>query len=170
MKRVLVAYASKHNATAEIAIAIGETLRQAGGLEVTVEAITPAVDLIEIDAVVVGSAVYMGQWQPEAANFLRQHERELTQRPVWVFSSGPVGKSDPKTLMDGWIFPETLQPLIKRIQPRDIVLFHGRIDETWLKIFDRISVKFFDAQESDTRDWQMIRAWAQQIADALKAD
>jgi len=43
------------------------------------------------DAVVLGSAVYMRRWRPEARRFLRRFRRELAHRPFWVFSSGPVG-------------------------------------------------------------------------------
>ena len=43
------------------------------------------------DVVIVGSAVYMNRWQPDALAFLRRFEAELTARPTWLFSSGPTG-------------------------------------------------------------------------------
>ncbi len=169
MTRVLVAYATKHNSTAEIAAAIGDVLRQSEELEVSVEAVSPSIDISGFDAVVVGSAVYMGQWQPEAAEFLRRHEQALAQLPVWLFSSGPVGEGDPRKLMNGWVFPESLQPVADNIIPRDMMLFHGKLDPSWLNVFDRISVKFVSAKAGDARDWKAIRAWAKRIADALTA-
>jgi menaquinone-dependent protoporphyrinogen oxidase len=99
MAKILVAYASKHNATAEIANAIGETLRQSDALEVDVRSVDSVKDIALYDAVVLGSAVYVGRWQGEAADFLKQHEKELAQRPLWLFSSGPTGEGDPKALL-----------------------------------------------------------------------
>lgn len=116
---------------------------------------------------VLGSAIYVGQWQSAAANFLKEHEQVLAQRPVWLFSSGPTGDSDPVTLLKSWEFPERLKPVVERIQPRDIALFHGRLDPAKLSLFERIVVKGVRAHLADSRDWNMIRAWAQGIAEAL---
>src|SRR5215510_2394587 len=99
MVKVLVAYASKHHSTAEIAEEIGKIIRYTDGLEVDVREVSTVTDLSPYGAVVLGSAVYMGQWQPAAAEFLKVHERELAQRPVWLFSSGPTGKGGVKELM-----------------------------------------------------------------------
>ena len=111
MTRILVAYASKYHATAEIAEEIGKTLRQTAGLEVVVRDVSTVTHLSPYDAVVLGSAVYIGQWQESAAQFLKTHERELAQRPVWLFSSGPTGEGDPKEMLKGWEFPDALLPV-----------------------------------------------------------
>jgi menaquinone-dependent protoporphyrinogen oxidase len=58
--RVLVAYASKYGATAEIAEKIGQVLRQAG-LQVDVSPVNHISDLTPYRAIVLGSAIYMGQ-------------------------------------------------------------------------------------------------------------
>jgi menaquinone-dependent protoporphyrinogen oxidase len=46
----------------------------------------------EFDAVVLGSAVYMGQWMKPARELVEGSSAELAARPVWLFSSGPVGE------------------------------------------------------------------------------
>lgn len=46
------------------------------------------------DAVVLGSAVYMGHWLELAVKFAETFVDELRRLPVWVFSSGPVGERD----------------------------------------------------------------------------
>ena len=56
---VLVAGASKHGATREIAEAIGREL-EARGLAVEVSAVDDVRDLTDFDACVLGSAVYVG--------------------------------------------------------------------------------------------------------------
>ena len=55
--RILVAYASKHGSTREIAQAIGDVLRDAG-FAVKVAAVSTVSDLSPYDAVVLGSALY----------------------------------------------------------------------------------------------------------------
>ncbi len=125
--KVLVAYATKYGATAEIAERIGQTLRTSG-IEVDVAPADQAGDPAGYSAVVLGSAVYAGSWRKEAAAYLEANEAALAGRPTWLFSSGPTGEGDAVELMKGWRFPEALQPIADRIQPRDIAFFHGEID------------------------------------------
>src|SRR5688500_8503538 len=91
MTRVLVAYASKHGSTAEIAQAISEELTRQE-LEVDCRRADEVKHLDGYDAVVLGSAVYMKRWQADARKLLRRHADELAKRPFWIFSSGPFGK------------------------------------------------------------------------------
>jgi len=82
-------------------------------------------DLSPYKAIVLDSAVYIGQWQKKAATFLQANEKALAERPVWLFSSGPTGEGDPVRLVKGWRFPTSLQPIADRIHARDIAIFHG---------------------------------------------
>ena len=165
-KRILVAYSSKHNATAEIAKVIGEALRKSNSATVDVQSAEAVQDIASYDAVVLGSAVYMGRWQP-AADFLKKHEGELAQRPVWLFSSGPTGEGDPQALLKGWKFPIPLQPVADRIKPRDVAVFPGKLDPRELNVFDRSVVGMVKAPIGDFRDWNLIQSWAAIIAQAL---
>jgi menaquinone-dependent protoporphyrinogen oxidase len=167
MTRVLVAYATKHFSTSEIALAIFEELRKFPQLVVDLKLVEDVKDLSPYEVVVLGSAVYMGQWRDEAASFLKMHEQELTERAVWLFSSGPIGEGDPKALMKGWVFPESLQPYADCIKPRDIALFHGKLERDWLNIFEKATIKFVGSPTGDSRDWNMIRNWAKHIAEVL---
>jgi menaquinone-dependent protoporphyrinogen oxidase len=169
MTRILVAYASKHHSTAEIADAIGEVLRHKTGAQVDVRSVETVNDAAPYDVVVVGSAVYMGQWQHTATDFLKRYERELSERPVWLFSSGPTGQGDPATLLRGWEFPEALQATALRIKPRGIGLFHGKLDPDELNFIEQAAIKLVHAEMGDFRDWAMIRLWAEQIVEALEA-
>jgi menaquinone-dependent protoporphyrinogen oxidase len=125
-------------------------------------------DLTPYDAVVLGSAVYIGKWRKEAAQFLQNNEQALAERPVWLFSSGPTGEGDPLDLVKGWTFPEKLKPVADRIKPRDITVFHGAIDPQKLNFFLRWMIKNVDSGIGDFRDWDAINAWAEGIADSLK--
>ena len=90
-KNILVAYASKYGATKEIAEKIGEVLRQAD-LQADVLPVDGIHDISPYQAVILGSAVYVGKWQKEAVEFLQTYENILADRPVWLFSSGPTGE------------------------------------------------------------------------------
>ncbi|HKZ83736.1 MAG TPA: flavodoxin domain-containing protein [Anaerolineae bacterium] len=151
-KRILVAYASKHGATEEIAEKIGQVLRQAG-LRADVLPADRVSDVTPYQAVVFGSAVYAGQWRQEAATFLEASEKTLAERPVWLFSSGPTGEGDPVELMKGFRFPEALQPIADHIRPRDIAFFHGALDMKELSLPERLIVKGIKAPLGDFRDW-----------------
>ena len=117
---------------------------------------------------VLGSAVYIGQWRKEAARFLKENEAALAQKPVWLFSSGPTGRGDVEELMGGWHFPGKLKPIADRIKPRDMAIFHGAADENKMGRLDRWMLKNVKAAIGDFRDWDAIEAWAEAIAAELK--
>jgi menaquinone-dependent protoporphyrinogen oxidase len=119
-------------------------------------------------AVVLGSAVYMGRWRKEAVKFLQANEKALAQRSVWLFNSGPLGKGDAAELAAGWGFPKGLQPIADRIRPRDNAIFHGAVDLRKLNPLERFGFKNAPSSVGDFRDWDAITAWAAGIAVALK--
>ena len=80
-------------------------------------------NLDRYDAVVLGSAVYMRRWRREARRFLHHHARELAERPLWVFSSGPVG--DPAKDNPAWLEPGRTIAEAERLGARDHVVFGG---------------------------------------------
>jgi menaquinone-dependent protoporphyrinogen oxidase len=164
--QVLVAYATKHGATAEIAEKIGQVLRKAG-LRTDVLSADGVSDLTPYEAVVLGSAFYMGRWRKSAVKFLRANEKMLAERPVWLFASGPTGEGDPVELVDGWRYPKALQPIIDHIQPRDVAIFHGALDVKELNPLEKWIIKNVKAPVGDFRDWDAITSWAAAVADAL---
>lgn len=166
-KRVLVAYATKYGATAEIAEKIGQVLCQAG-LQADVLPADRVADPNAYSAVVLGSAVYIGQWRKEATRFLKDNEALLATKPVWLFSSGPTGEGDPLELTQGWRFPGKLQPIADRIAPRDIAVFHGASDVDKLNFLEKWMLKNVQAPVGDFRDWEAIIAWAKAMAQELK--
>jgi menaquinone-dependent protoporphyrinogen oxidase len=165
---ILVAYVSKHGATAEIAEKIGQVLRQSG-LKTEVSPADRVGGLASYKAVVFGSAVYFGVWRRKAVAFLNAGEKQLASLPVWLFFTGPTGKGDPKAqAMGGQSIPESRRPLVDRIRPRDIAFFHGKIDDARLNFLERWAVKKVKAPLGDFRDWEAVTSWASTIVDALK--
>jgi menaquinone-dependent protoporphyrinogen oxidase len=165
--RVLVAYATKYGATEEIAEKIGQVLRQEG-LSTDVQPVDKVKDLGPYKAIVLGSAVFVGRWRKDAVKFLRANQKILTEKMVWLFSSGPTGEGDPVELANDWRFPKTLQPVADRIQPQDTTLFHGAVDVNKLNPLHKWMINKVDAPMGDFRDWDAVASWATSIADALK--
>src|SRR5271157_2976985 len=88
--RVLVAYATKYDSTRGIAEFIAKGL-QRYGTEVDVRKVGEASNLGDYDAFVIGSAIYMFHWLKDAREFVSENRVVLSSRPVWLFSSGPLG-------------------------------------------------------------------------------
>lgn len=164
--RILVAYASKYGSTKEIAHKIGDILHESG-LKVNILPAESVHELTPFDAVVLGSAVYDRKWREEAEAFLAAYESSLAKLPVWLFSSGAIGKGDPTMLMNGWHFPASLQAIAYRIHPRDIAFFHGAIKLEKLNFAEKQIAKEFYAPFGDFRDWNVITDWAASIVSAL---
>jgi menaquinone-dependent protoporphyrinogen oxidase len=168
MTRVLVTYASKHGSTGEIAAAIAAELRDKGLDADCVD--VGAASLGAFDAVVLGSAVYMGRWRPEARRFLKKHADELSSVPFWIFSSGPVGEKAEEEFEEGgkWLEPPKVLERAGAAGMRGHVVFGGRVPrdpDGWVeKSMSRNTPEEFQ----DARDWDKIREWADEIAADLR--
>jgi menaquinone-dependent protoporphyrinogen oxidase len=161
---VLVAYSSKHGSTREIALRIGDRLR-AGGLTPDVLDVAAVSDPSVYDAVVLGSAVYMGGWRSQATEFARKHSAVLAARPVWLFSSGPLAEPSLEE-------PRHLAEVRAALNPREHRVFAGALDTSKLSLPERIVISAVSKQSKhelagDFRDWKEIDAWADGIAGAL---
>lgn len=166
-KNILVTYASKYGATKEIAHKIAEVLHQAG-LQVDIAPISHVPDIALYKAIILGSAVYIGSWHKEAVQFLQTNMNTLADMAVWLFSSGPTGKGDPIELVDGLRLPAALQPVVDRIQPRDIAVFHGYIDPDKINFVEKWAIKSLVKKPfGDFRDWDAITSWSITIAKTL---
>ncbi len=161
--RVLVCVASRHGATAEIGSALAAALVDAG-LEVDRVGPDRVADLSGFDAVIAGSAVYLGRWMDAATNFIERHEDALRTMPVWLFSSGPMG--DPPMPAEE---PEDVGDLAARIGAREHRIFGGEVDRGVLGLGENVILTAVRAPEGDYRPWHEIRAWADTIAAELTA-
>jgi len=162
---VLVAYASKHGATREIAEAIADQLRDAG-CTVDCREAHDAARPDGYDTVVLGSATYMKRWRREARQFLHHHRGALAQRPLWLFSSGPVGADDPDPQ---WIEPHAVVEAAEQLGARGHVVFGGRVPADPHNFVERAMARSTPAEVADRRDWDEIRAFARDVAAAVGA-
>lgn len=165
--KILVTYASKYGATREIAEKIGDVLRQTG-LQTDVLPVDGVRDVNPYQAVILGSAIYIGKWPKEAVRFLHVQARTLADRPFWLFSSGPTGEGDPVELVEGQCLPSSLKPVVDRIQPRDIAVFHGYINPDKINSIEKWAIRSLVKKPfGDFRDWDAITSWAALIATTL---
>jgi len=160
--RILVTAASRHGSTLEIAAAVADSLARRG-LQAeagSIEDVTPD----GYDAVVVGSAVYMGHWLEPARRFIEEHAPVLADRPVWLFSSGPLGPPE-HLVPEG--DPVDVAALAEASRARGHRVFAGRLSKADLGFGERAMVAAVRAPEGDFRDWDAIDAWAGELAQAF---
>jgi len=158
--KILVTAASRHRATEDIAAAIARVLHLRG-LEADHLAPDEVQDLAAYDAVVLGSGIYAGRWLGNATSFVRRFAAQLNERPVWLFSSGPVGH--PPTPKDA----PAVDSIIEQTSALEHKVFSGRLDKQDLGLLERTMVNAVRAPEGDYRDWVEIGRWAAEIADTL---
>lgn len=161
--RILVSTASKHGSTREIATRIAEVLRAGlpGDAVVDVLPADEIDDVTSYDAVVLGSAVYMGRWL-EGARQLAARLAAQPRRAVWLFSSGPIG-DPPKPDEE----PAEVSDIAMATYARGHRLFAGRLDRHRLGFGERAVVATLRVPDGDSRDWDAIDAWGAQIAGEL---
>jgi menaquinone-dependent protoporphyrinogen oxidase len=175
--RVLVAYATRHGATAGIAERVAAVLT-AAGLPAEARPVGDVKDVEPYDAVVLGGAAYMFHWLKPAVAFSRRYRKELAARPLWLFSSGPLGTD--LVDKDGRDVLETSRPkefdeLTKLLHPRGEQIFFGAYDRDAppIGLGERFVQHLPAARnalpEGDFRDWPAIEAWAARIAAELGA-
>jgi menaquinone-dependent protoporphyrinogen oxidase len=160
--KALVAVASRHNATRDIAELIADELRTSG-LEVDLRAADDVLDISGYEAVVLGSGVYMGRWLPAARHFVDVHGPDLRTVPVWLFSSGPLGTEDPKPHGD----PADIPALLEATHAREHMVFAGKLEKRSLGLAERLMAKAVHAPEGDFRDLGAVMAWVRSIALSL---
>ena len=160
--KVLVTASSKHGATAEIAEAIAKEITR-GGFDVDLIAPTEVESIDGYDAVVLGSAVYMTQWTENARAFISRFRVQLRTVPVWAFSCGLAGVPNGEA-QD----PRRVGPALLDINAIDHQTFKGRLELTNLNLRERSIARMGAAPEGDYREWDKIRAWANQIVQDLK--
>ena len=175
--KVLVAYASKYGSTKGIAEFIGEKLRQ-HGMQADVQEVHTIRNVGDYEAFVIGSAVYMFHWLKEARQFVSRNRALLASHPVWLFSSGPVGKETKNAKgMDlrDVSGPKEIDELREAVKPRDHRVFFGVLDGSKLTGTLALGYKMArmsksareEMPEGDFRDWNEIEAWANSIAATL---
>lgn len=159
--RVLVSVASRHGGTLDMGTVVADALREAGH---EVEEVSPDdVDRVDqYDAVVLGSAVYVGRMALGMRDLVDRQAGQLRGRPVWLFWSGPVGDTP-----GAGQTPDDVTAVATSVAARDVRMFAGRLERDELNISERALVALVHAEQGDFRDLEDVRDWADGIATAL---
>jgi menaquinone-dependent protoporphyrinogen oxidase len=162
--KVLIAVASKYGSTREIAGVVAQTLQE-HGIETEIKNFDEIDTVSAFGAYILGSAVYAGHWRRQAKDFIKRMPATLAAKPVWLFSSGPIG--DPPKPADE---PVDIRDITEITRARGHKIFAGKLDRAKLNFGERAMVRALRVPEGDFRDWDEIRQWATMIADALKVE
>ena len=162
--QVLVVVASKHGATAEIGTALARAIADSdvgrvAGLDAMCLPVEQRPDPAPFAAVVLGSAVYVGRWLEPAREYATAHAAALRGRPVWLFSSGPIG--EPPFPPDE---PHDVGTLVPLTGARGHRVFPGRLEKNRLSFGERAMVTAMRAPLGDFRDWDAVTSWGSEIA------
>jgi menaquinone-dependent protoporphyrinogen oxidase len=160
--RVLVTWGSERGGTEGIANAIADVLLQRG-YNVTMAPARDAPSPDHFDAAIIGGALYANRWHRQARRYASRHADALRRVPVWFFSSGPLDDSAEA----GAIAPTAqVRSLMARIGVRDHVTFGGRLAPDARGFVARAMAR---THAGDWRNLDRVRAWAHQIAYALRS-
>jgi menaquinone-dependent protoporphyrinogen oxidase len=165
--KILVAYASKAGSTGGVAEAIGKTLADSSA-QVDVRLMKDVIDIAPYRAVVAGSAIRMGEWLPEAMQFVQTHQAALAQKPFAAFLvCMTLAKPSAKASQEAAAYLEPVRVLVK---PASEGLFAGVMDYSKLSLIDGLMNRAVGGdQPGDYRDWNAIRAWAADLKPILAA-
>jgi menaquinone-dependent protoporphyrinogen oxidase len=162
--KILVTYASTHGSTEEIAGVIAETLCNRE-LTVDLQPIRNVRSLAGYRAVLLGAPIYIFKWHKDARRFLTRHQTMLSSGlPVAIFAGGPFGPATEEEWHEVRIrFDQTLAEF-SWLKPVSVQIFGGRFDPAKLRLPYSLIPAMHQMPPSDLRDWDAIRAWADNLA------
>jgi menaquinone-dependent protoporphyrinogen oxidase len=145
---VLMAYATRHGSTKQVAEAVTAAMREAGARVTALPARQVREPVAGFGLVVLGAPLYSGRWHRDAHRFLKRHRRELAAANVAVFGMGP--RTDTAEAW-GRSRAQLDRALAKRawLVPVAVTIFGG-VDPPGRG----------DEPKRDLRNWQAIHAWA----------
>jgi menaquinone-dependent protoporphyrinogen oxidase len=154
--KILIAYATRAGSTAEIAAAVGRHLNDSG-FGVDVKPIKEKPDLTDCQAVILGSAIRMGSWLPEAVDYIEENQAQLSSLPTALFSVHLLNRGDDQeSRANRQAYLDQVRPTLPEA---DEIFFAGVMDYSKLSFLDRMLAKMVGAEEADQRDWERIRSW-----------
>ncbi|MBI5666765.1 MAG: hypothetical protein HZC41_02050 [Chloroflexi bacterium] len=163
-KKVLIAYATAHGSTGEVAEFIGKVLQE-HDFDVTVRSVDGVTSVSDYDAYILGSAIHAGMWLTPMSVFLEKFEDQMVGKPVYFFMTcirvlEPDGRQH---ALANYVHHETME----KLGVRDIGVFAGKLtwdeidlSERWMLSLRYDGMEVPGVRNDDFRDWSAIRAWA----------
>jgi menaquinone-dependent protoporphyrinogen oxidase len=179
--KALIVYGTRYGATAETSEEIAKVLRNEGFTVRVVNAQKEKIkDISEYELVIVGSGLKFDRWTKEPEQFLNRFKKELSKKKVAIFVSSGVQalyefENNTEAMKKAWkkCLEEKAEKL--SLNPIAMTVFGGIFPYNKLSWLERKTVgqlwrKFEEAGFEkkngvyDTRDWDAIRNWTQELA------
>lgn len=169
--KVLLAYATSHGSSTEIAQWIGRVLQEKG-LTTTVAKVEEINTVEGYDACILGSPIYAGAWLPELTTFLTTFAKNLAAKPLylWVACIRVMEENGVEHVLEFYLNHD----LLRDIRVREATAFSGKLNlsgidwnERWTLAARYDGGTWPSSFDGDFRDWEKIRAWAEKVADEL---
>lgn len=172
IKKILIAYASVHGSTGEVAEFIGKVLQE-HDFDVTVRSVDAVTSVKEYDAFILGSAIHAGMWLTPMSVFFEKFEDQMIGKPVYFFMTcirvlEPDGRQH---ALANYVHHETME----KLGVRAIGVFAGKLtwdeidlQERWMLSLRYDGVEVPGVRNDDFRDWNAIRAWAVNVRAELE--
>ncbi|KAA1395546.1 flavodoxin domain-containing protein [Aeromicrobium ginsengisoli] len=162
-RSLVVAAASRHGGTCEIADRLATTLAEVlpEGWTVVRSDLSDLRTLDGADAVVLGSAIYFGHWMHSAARAL-SYVKDAALFDLWLFSTGPISEIESENAQI-----ISANAMVTSGQAIEHKVFGGRLDTSRLNWIERAAATAVHALPGDHRDWDQVDEWARHIAEQL---
>jgi menaquinone-dependent protoporphyrinogen oxidase len=181
-KKVLIVYGTRYGATESTAEEIAKILR---GKQLEAKVVNAGKEKVRdisiYDLIIVGSGMQMGRWAGPAEGFLGRFHKELANKKVAIFVSSAAQALIEFEKKDAEIEKARKDYLEAKaekygLRPISMVVFGGVWDfnkmfflfrKTLSSFKPRIEAAGFKELKAglyDTRDWNVIRAWAEDMA------
>lgn len=168
--RTLVAYDSQYGSTGGVADAIGQRLGRTRQVEV--RKLTEVTDISAYEAMVFGSPVQASQMKESAVTWLSEHAADITMPLAMFMPSASFGIDPDKEKQTaeklGWLEQAASQA---GVDPVAMQPFGGLVDFSKMSVMRGVIYRLMSgtSEEGDWRNFDDIRAWADEINPLLLA-
>jgi menaquinone-dependent protoporphyrinogen IX oxidase len=178
MNKALIVYGTRYGAAAAMSEEIAKTLRQRGVDVRVVNAKEEKVnDISEYDLIVVGSGIQIHRWTSEPEDFLKKFQKELATKELALFVCCGSATDKEKPELAEKARQRYLEEKAAKyhLQPVALGLFGGIYNYNKMPWFarkamnadrPRVEAAYKETEPGvyDTRDLDVIRAWAEELA------
>ncbi|MHC1784855.1 MAG: flavodoxin domain-containing protein [Anaerolineaceae bacterium] len=162
-KKILVAYASVHGSTREIAEVIAKTLKH-DGVSADIQPASKVTSLEGYDMVILGAPQYMFHLQKDALRFLKKFRKIIENGlPVAIFAGGSIEKDDAE---ERQIIRDRLEQELAQFswfKPASMLIVGGRFNPNNLRFPYNLIPALKTLPPVDYRVWPAIQTWAQTL-------
>jgi menaquinone-dependent protoporphyrinogen oxidase len=173
---ILIAFASGYGTTQEIALKVGQVLAEEPSFNVSVESIEQVAELEGYDAIVLASSVRANQPLVSLTDFLAQNRHQLAKKKLSLFMVCLMANC---VTCREQVKGECRSMILEKYPELHYIsseVFGGKIDFDKLNpvmqmLMERVLEKTGISTKGsvDTRDWNFIVSWAQELRGKLVA-